>query len=188
MGQDRVVSIKSVINEVMLEMGNNSKQDYLKYEMWALRCLQELNMFHLPCFETFIATPYANGVIPLPDDFLDYLSIGTVINGKTWTFTRDSKLVVQDADVCECESETLATTATTSQSGRRSSTEVITLRMQQFTGVAGTRTVTVTEFDLNDAYLVFVNDTPQKSCTKRTLNTLTFLGEFNDGDIIEIYN
>lgn len=187
MGQDNRVSIKSIINEVMLEENNNSKQDFIRYEQFALRCLQELNTFHLPCFETFIATPNPNGVIQLPSDFLDYLMIGTVINGKKWTFTKDKKLIVQDIiDVCDCEEGEASFNLT---SGTSSNTTLLpTLRVQTFTGIEGNNSVEVTLFNLNDAYLPFINDLPVKSNTTRSINKITFLTPFVGGEIIEIYN
>lgn len=191
MGQDNKVSIKSIIAEVMLEEGNNSKQDLLRYELWALRCLQNLNTFHLPCYETFYAKPNLNGVVQLPSDFLDYLSIGTVINGKTWTFTRDRKLIVSDiVDDCECGNGEISGNAgvATSVSNREQWTVIKTLRVQTFVGVAGENSVTVTLFTLNDAYQPYINDNYQKSFSTRDANKITFLSEFIGGEIIEIYN
>lgn len=88
----RLVSIDSVVHNVLNDLGDYDKVYFLRYKQWAIRGMKKLGLHVLNIRETDYFTVDSNNLVNLPDDFIDYIRVGVVLDGRIWTLTQNENI------------------------------------------------------------------------------------------------
>lgn len=87
-----VITLQSFIKKFIFKMGVD-EDEILRYHVIAADGLRDLAIHHLPISKTVVLTiDTDNWTASFPDDMIDYIYVGKEIDGRVWTFTRDSRM------------------------------------------------------------------------------------------------
>lgn len=89
-----VTSLQSIVYEVMNDLGKTNPHDFKRYFQWAIRGYKKLNMFHLNTVETFVSKVSSINTIDLPDDFMNYIRIGYLVNNQIITLSKNDDITL----------------------------------------------------------------------------------------------
>jgi hypothetical protein len=95
----RLVSIDSIVHNVMNDLDNPPQNSFLKFKQWAIRGLKAINMHVMTSIEIQGFTVDQNNIVNLPDDYIRYSKIGVVREGRIWTLTRDDSIPITREEV-----------------------------------------------------------------------------------------
>ncbi len=86
-------TLKQVVEELIL-VGDKSMTDYARYLQLAIRGFKDSRLFHLKGFTKVLKiTVSAINTIPLPDDYLSFISVVVPMNGEYWSLTEKESIV-----------------------------------------------------------------------------------------------
>lgn len=86
-------TLKQVVEELIFT-GEKSMTDYTRYLQMAIRGFKDARLFHLKGFTKVLKTAVsAINTIPLPADYLSFISVVVPINGEYWSLTERESLV-----------------------------------------------------------------------------------------------
>lgn len=88
------------VHSVMVDMQETSTINYPRYLKWAIDSYKELNLYQSTVIKTVELQIEDNMTIDFPDDYISYVAIGVNVNGKIWTLTQRSDMVLDRRDDC----------------------------------------------------------------------------------------
>lgn len=100
MKSNRLVTISSVVMNVLNDMNIYSLENYQRFMQFALRGVKKLHLFHMDAPEVIYTTIPESGIVVLPDDFITYYKIGIRRNGQVWTLTHNKNLLIPRGSDC----------------------------------------------------------------------------------------
>jgi hypothetical protein len=96
-----VVTLKQIISNVLLDLGKEGDMgEYLRYLNFGTRIWKDLTLFHMNTANTVRLAMSSINTIELPDDFMMFISLSIPVNGQSWTFTRNERLIIPATENC----------------------------------------------------------------------------------------
>ena len=95
----RLVSLDSIVYDVLNDIGDYDKTNFIRYKQWALRGLQSLRLHILNIMESDYFTVDSNNIINLPDDFIDYIRVGYINEGRIYTLSLNESIPITNTIV-----------------------------------------------------------------------------------------
>jgi len=87
------ITLQSIVADAMSDQ-DRSMSSFMKYLQWAIRGYRDLNINYSMSIKTHMAYPTSKNTINLPDDYVSYNRIGLVRNGKIYTLSQNSEIVL----------------------------------------------------------------------------------------------
>ncbi len=95
-----MVTLNSVVSNAMLELDHPEEWERFRLYQFAIRGMREINLLHMKAVKTARLQMTEINTVILPDDFISFVALGTVFNGRFWVFTRDKKLMLSTTEDC----------------------------------------------------------------------------------------
>lgn len=95
-----IVNLKNIVFNVMNDLNISNGYEYKRMMQWAIRGLVNLNIYHLQTATAEYLTVDSNNMVLLPEDFIDYIRIGWLSNGKIITYSRNDAIYLPRATSC----------------------------------------------------------------------------------------
>lgn len=95
------VSLKYIVANTRARMRKDAKDDQYILQ-YAIDCISELNMFHLDISGPRTALIAVSDIctIDVPEDYIDYLKVGKIVNGRIRTFSINPNLSIPITGDC----------------------------------------------------------------------------------------
>lgn len=106
MGQKGWYTASQVVNEALFLIGDVERKRYEEAMMQFARAYRDFCLFHKTSFSKVWLPITPVRTVALPDDFVELVFVGTVVNGELFAFTRNTKMV-SPIDPLEKTSSTL---------------------------------------------------------------------------------
>jgi len=104
------VTIRQLANSAIEQMGKKGEMSmYFKMVRYIIRGYKGLNQFSLNMPKMAKLAMNNINCVDLPDDYMQFVSLGIPYKGRVWTFTREDRLITPDGVVCGVD--TLSTAA-----------------------------------------------------------------------------
>lgn len=89
------VNLDYCVNRVLSNVDDFNSPNYQKYLQWAINCFGDLQLFTMPSIK--IAYIQLDDILQatVPDDYIEYVSIGICKNGKIYTLTLNDNIITQ---------------------------------------------------------------------------------------------
>jgi len=90
----RLVTVDSVVYNVLNDLQLSPNNNFRRLKQFALRGLKHLSLYIMSTFEIQYLTVDTNNITNLPDDYIDYIRIGYIRNGKIYTFSHNNDIPI----------------------------------------------------------------------------------------------
>lgn len=90
----RIIPLDWIVSNVQNDLGDFDKKNFLRYKQWAIRGIQNLGLHILNIRETDYFTVDSNNIVDLPDDFINYVRVGYILNGRIYTLSLNENIPI----------------------------------------------------------------------------------------------
>ena len=87
-----LISLKHIVSSYQNETGDYSPSSYKRLMQLAIEGFTDLNIFHSPAIKTETLTVTEINTIDVPEDYVDYVRIGIIVDGSIWTLTKNNNI------------------------------------------------------------------------------------------------
>ena len=94
------ITIEHVVQSYMNEIGDPDMDNFERFAQIVIEGISDLNIYHFYKVTTYLATVNDIGVVKLPPDYIDYLVIGRVINGRVEPLGRNDRIALPAKETC----------------------------------------------------------------------------------------
>lgn len=108
------MTLDSVINNVINDEYGASEHNYMRYLQWGIRGVKKFNFDIISSFKAIELPITATGTIDLPKDFVDYITVGIIADGRVRSLTRNDKMHMANA-INDCGQKVLTARGTNSR-------------------------------------------------------------------------
>ena len=95
-----LISLKQVVASYQNETGDYSTSHYKRLMQLAIEGLSDLNIFYSPSIKTAYITVTDINTIDVPEDYVDYIRVGLIVDGSIWTLTKNTNIPLLRAISC----------------------------------------------------------------------------------------
>jgi len=88
-----------IIDEALFLVQDMAKTRWHEAVMYFMRTIRDYELFHNTSFSQTWLPISSIGTIALPDDCLEFISVGVSINGEIFTFTKSDKMAMPSAPI-----------------------------------------------------------------------------------------
>ena len=100
MDTNALITIRHAVDSYLNELGIYSKGNYKRFLNIVLEGYTNLNIHHIRGVKTFYDTVTDINTVDLPADFIDYIRIGMIEDGKIWTLSLNEDIALPNALDC----------------------------------------------------------------------------------------
>lgn len=87
-----IYSAQQVVDEALMGIRDFSRKRFAEGAMYFLRGYRDFQLFYATSIKEAWVDVSPIKTIDLPGDFLDFISVGIILNGEVWTISKSSKI------------------------------------------------------------------------------------------------
>ena len=95
-----LISLKHIVSSYQNETGDYSPSNYKRLMQLAIEGYSDLNIFYSPALKTEYIVVTDINTINVPEDYVDYVRIGLIVDGSIWTLTKNNNIPLLNSISC----------------------------------------------------------------------------------------
>lgn len=105
MDTNNIITVGSVVDNVLNDLGTYDESEYIRLYQLALRGVTQMNMFHTSGSKEVKLSVDSKGTVTLPSDYLSYIKISVVINGRKHELSKNEDIMIPGTGACYAEED-----------------------------------------------------------------------------------